>query len=74
MMKDSVQTFNSWDRDIAFLSHLQWSSEISFNLHGSLGFKVEPHSTVVLLWEQHFLQGRFPIVGWKIAVLCFGKS
>jgi hypothetical protein len=73
-MEDGVKTFDPWDRDTAFLSHLQWSSEISFNLHGSLGFEVEPHSTVILLGEQHFLQRCFPVVGGKMAVLRFGES
>jgi hypothetical protein len=72
-MEDSIETFNAWDRYIGLLSQFQWRSQISFNLHRPLGFKVEPHSAVIFLWLYHFLKGCFPEVGGENALLRFGQ-
>lgn len=73
-MEDGVQTFNAWNRDIASMSEFQRRSEICLNLHWTLGFKVEPHGAVILLWLDHLLKCRFAEVVRENTLLSFGKS
>lgn len=73
-MKDGVETFDAWHRDASLLCELQRRPKVSLDLHRTLGFEVEPHSAVVLLWLCHASKSRFPKVGCKSAILCSGKG
>jgi hypothetical protein len=73
MVENGVETLDARNRNMAFLSELQRGSQVGFDLHGAFGLEVEPHGAVIFLWQYHSLQGRFPEIRGKYALLRFGK-